>query len=68
MTQTLREQQDAAYMESLRADQEKERRKREESERKRQEELERERIIEEEIARKEVRFLILMVKLNKYDV
>ncbi len=37
-TQVLRQQQDEAYLESLRADQEKDRKKREEQEQKRQEE------------------------------
>jgi len=56
MTQTLRQQQDEAYLESLRADQEKEKRKQEEIERKRQEELEKQRLIDEEKQRVEVRF------------
>lgn len=54
MTQTLRQQQDQAYEESLRADQEKERRKKEEKEKKRQEELEKQRLEDEEKNRREV--------------
>lgn len=54
MTQTLRQQQDMAYEESLRADQEKEKRKREEKEKKLQEELEKQRLVDEERDRREV--------------
>ncbi|ODN02705.1 FAS-associated factor 2-B [Orchesella cincta] len=53
MTQTLRQQQDVAYEESLRADQEKERRKAEEKEKKRQEEMEKQRLEDEERNRRE---------------
>ena len=55
MTQTIRQQQDAAYLESLKADQEKERKKKEELEKKRLAELEKQRLVEEEIERREVR-------------
>ncbi len=54
MTQTLRQQQDVAYLESLKADQEKERKKKEELERKRNEDLEKQRLIDEERERREV--------------
>lgn len=54
MTQELRQQQDAAYLESLKADQEKDRKKREAEEKKRQEEAEKQRLIDEERQRKEV--------------
>jgi FAS-associated factor 2 len=54
MTQTLRQQQDAAYLESLQIDKEKERKKREEKERLRQLELEKQRKEQEEIDRREV--------------
>jgi FAS-associated factor 2 len=62
MTQTLRQQQDEAYQESLRADQEKEKRKIEELERKRQVELEEQRKVDEEKQRIEVKFLLLPLK------
>lgn len=54
MTQTLRQQQDLAYEESLRADQEKERKKKEEKEKKRLEEVEKQRLEDEEKSRREV--------------
>ena len=47
----MREEQDRAYLESLRADQEKERKKKEEEEKKRREEEEERRREEEEIER-----------------
>lgn len=54
MTQTLRQQQDAAYLESLQADREKERKRKAEEEKKREEELEIKRMKDEETQRREV--------------
>jgi len=54
MTQTLRQQQDEAYLESLKADQEKEKRKQEDLEKQRQAEEDRQREIDEKIQRIEV--------------
>uniref|UniRef100_A0A0V0G8G6 Putative regulator of the ubiquitin pathway n=1 Tax=Triatoma dimidiata TaxID=72491 RepID=A0A0V0G8G6_TRIDM len=56
LTQTIRREQDAAYMESLRADQEKERKRHEEQERKRrQEEFEQQRRHEEQLRKEAIR-------------
>ncbi|KAK9505605.1 hypothetical protein O3M35_009617 [Rhynocoris fuscipes] len=56
LTQTIRREQDAAYMESLRADQEKERKKYEEQERKRiLEELEQQRRQEEQLRKEAIK-------------
>lgn len=56
LNQTIRREQDAAYLESLRADQEKERKKFEETERKRKlEEEERERILQEQLRKEAIR-------------
>ncbi|CAH1406174.1 unnamed protein product [Nezara viridula] len=56
LTQTIRREQDVAYMESLRADQEKERRKCEEEERKRRlEEEERNRQLKEQLRKEAIR-------------
>lgn len=54
MTQTLRQQQDEAYLESLKADQEKEKRKEEEKEKQRQVEEDKQRQINENNQRIEV--------------
>jgi FAS-associated factor 2 len=53
MTQTLRQQQDAAYLESLRADQEKEKKKKEQQEKTKMEQLEKQKKEDEEKQRKE---------------
>jgi len=55
MTQTLRQQQDVAYMESLKADQEKEKRKKEELEKKLLEEQKQQQLVENEKRKKEVK-------------
>lgn len=52
MNQSIREQQDEAYMESLRADQEKQRQRDLEREEIRKIELEKERLIQEELMKK----------------
>lgn len=52
LNQSIREQQDEAYMESLRADQEKQRQRELEREEIRKIELEKERLIQEELMKK----------------
>ena len=54
MTQHLRQQQDEAYLQSLKADQEKEKRKQEELKKLQEEEMEKQRKIDEEIQHIEV--------------
>lgn len=60
LTQTIRREQDAAYLESLRADQEKERRRHEELERKRRQEEFEQQMRHEEQLRKEVCICVLI--------
>ncbi len=54
VNQSIREQQDEAYMESLRADQEKQRQRELEREEQRKIELEKQRLLQEELMRKMV--------------
>lgn len=60
LNQSIREQQDEAYMESLRADQEKQRQRDLEREEIRKIELEKERLIQEELRKQMVRTLIFI--------
>lgn len=64
-TQVLRQQQDEAYLASLRADQEKDRKKREEQEQKRQEEEKARQSILAEERRRRVSDLQVYIKKNK---
>lgn len=65
-TQVLRQQQDEAYLASLRADQEKERKKREEQEQLRQEEEKvRQSVLVEERKRRVSGFLLDVVRTDK---
>ena len=66
MTQTLRQQQDEAYLASLKADQEKEKRKQEEQEKLRQQELEKQQKIDDEIQRIEVTFYFIWHPMAKF--
>lgn len=64
LNQTIRQEQDAAYLESLRADQEKERRRCEEEERKRKiQEEKREKALQEQLRKEVSRFPTLLARV-----